>query len=361
MTSRLCRGCASGFSQEMPRAMKSWRTLCRRSTRSHLWILPALAAVCLAASAASGAETPKPAAPAKPAAPLPDLAKAHWIWAGPNPLVEGVPEVLFRKVLDLPSKPKSAVVLVTADNGYDLYVGESLVGGDAGFDAEYWQSVEKYDITALLAAGKNVLGVKGINMGGPAGLLLAARIELEDGTVIEIQSDKSWRTYLLPETAWSTAAYDDAAWLAVVDLGPLGMAPWGKLTYPGPVSPAHAGAASVGRLVEPGPTSSGPRGSSSCAAACRRPARRPSGGSASRAGTWSTTRRSRPSPGASSTASSRPGPTASSRASSTPGRAWSGRRARPSTGRPFTSRWPRRARAFFISTRSAPTARASGP
>ena len=219
------------------------------------------------ASAASGTEAPKPAAlakpaaaPAKPAAPLPDLAKAHWIWAGANPLADGVPEVLFRKVLDLPSKPKSAVVLVTADNGYDLYVGESLVGGDAGFDAEYWQSVERYDITALLAAGKNVLGVKGLNMGGPAGMLLAARIELEDGTVIEVQSDKSWRTYLLPETAWSTAAYDDAAWLAAVDLGPLGMAPWGKLTYPGPVSPAHAGSASVGRLVEPGPDFQWPEG-----------------------------------------------------------------------------------------------------
>ena len=214
----------------------------------------ATAVLTLAVSAAAWA-APKKAIPR-----LPDLAKASWIWASPKAVKEGAPNCYFRKRFDLPAKPRNAAVLITADNGYDLYVNGSLVGSDAGYGSPYWQSIEKYDVASLLVAGKNILGVRGNNMGGPAGLVVAARIELEDGSAITIYADKTWRTHLLPETGWSTPEHDDSTWRPATVLGPVGTAPWGKLTYPGPPSPDRGRHAARGRLVEAGPDFDWPAG-----------------------------------------------------------------------------------------------------
>ena len=202
--------------------------------------------------------TPAGAGAAK--ATLPDLDKAAWVWASPKALRDGVFGCYFRKTLGLPAKPTHATLLVTADNGYDLFVNGSLVGGDAGYGAEYWRSVEKYDIATLLAPGRNVIGVKGQNMGGPAGLVVAVRIELPDGSAIELHSDKAWRTWLLPETGWSQADFDDSKWRPAAELGRMGIAPWGRLTYPGPVSPRQATGRPAGRFVEGGPQFRWPAG-----------------------------------------------------------------------------------------------------
>jgi hypothetical protein len=37
-------------------------------------------------------------------------------------------------------------VLITADNGYELYVNGALVGYDIGPGADVWSSVERWDI-----------------------------------------------------------------------------------------------------------------------------------------------------------------------------------------------------------------------
>jgi HEAT repeat protein len=201
-------------------------------------------------------------APAKkPEAKIPELSKASWIWDAPNATGEGTFGCYFRKTFELPAKPKAAVVIITADNGYDLAVNGSLVGGDAGFDAVYWKSIEKYDITDLLAAGKNVIAVKGENMGGPAGLLAAARIEMPDGSAIEYHSDASWRFWLLPETEWMKADYDDKDWKPSAVLCACGAGIWGKMTYPSPeVSPGHDRSQAKGTFSEGGPDFAWPDG-----------------------------------------------------------------------------------------------------
>ncbi|HUU10160.1 MAG TPA: hypothetical protein VM431_06415, partial [Phycisphaerae bacterium] len=200
------------------------------------------------------------AEPAKAPAALPNLAKAAWVWAPAGEAVDEIQDCYFRQTFDLAAKPARATVLITADNGYDLYVNGSLVGGDAGYDAGYWQSVEKYDIGSLLTVGKNVIGARGTNMGGPGGLIMAVRVELENGVAIECQTDAAWRARLVPETGWSTPEHDDSKWKAAAVLGPVGMAPWGPLTFPGPVSPGQGGRAMTGRLVEGGPDFDWPRG-----------------------------------------------------------------------------------------------------
>ncbi len=200
---------------------------------------------CLMATAA-----PLSGADAVPAAP--DLARASWVWASPRGATDGEFACLFRRAFDLPSRPSGATVLVTADNGYDLFVNGSLVGGDSGIDAVFWSSVEMYRIEHLLAPGRNVIAVRGENLGGPAGLLAAARVELTEGSPLELFTDASWRVASEAEAHWTTPDYPDGPWQPAAVLGTMGIAPWGRLVYPGPASPGSSARSMSGRLTEPG-------------------------------------------------------------------------------------------------------------
>ncbi len=82
--------------------------------------------------------------------------KARWIvYPGVSQQAYGVYH--FRKTLDLPAKPASFVVNVSADNRYRLYVnGQSVSSGPARSDLLNW-NFETVDLTPYLKAGKNVL------------------------------------------------------------------------------------------------------------------------------------------------------------------------------------------------------------
>ena len=194
------------------------------------------------------------------AARLPDLKSARWVWASKRAARDGTFGCYFRRSFSLPERPKSALVLITADNGYNLFVNGSLVGSDSGFDAAYWRSVERYEVTDLLVEGKNVLGVKGENLGGPAGLLVAARFELPNGQVVAFHSDGSWLARTLPETGWARPDHDDAHWRPAAVLGQNGAAPWGPVVFPGPRSPGPGVSRARGVLREAGPDYRWPEG-----------------------------------------------------------------------------------------------------
>ena len=218
-------------------------------TRLWVWTARLAGGVCLLSSALA-ATPPAKAAAAKPS-PLPDFTKAFWIWDTKSALGEGTENVFFRKVIELPARPKSASILVTADNAYDLYVNGSLVGSDGGFDAVYWESLEKYDLAPLLVAGKNVVAMRGHNMGGPGGLIAAARIELPDGSVREIVTDATWKAWTESQTSWGDVNHDDSQWKPATVLGAYGIAPWGSKLSVGTVSPTHAGRAGGGTFAKP--------------------------------------------------------------------------------------------------------------
>ena len=119
---------------------------------------------------------------------LPALAKANWIWAAEtNSICE------IRRVFTLESKPTNAVVHITADNGYELFVNGSQVGSDVGAASEVWQSVERYDINARLAKGRNIIGIRGIDLGGVRGVVAALRVELQSQPALELVTDHTWR------------------------------------------------------------------------------------------------------------------------------------------------------------------------
>ncbi len=178
---------------------------------------------------------------------LPSLEKASWIWhSNAEPLCH------FRKVFVLEHHPESGSILITADNGYQLYINGSVVGADIGIEPIYWKSVERYDITQLLLPGSNVIAVRATDLGNAGGLVASVRILADRQPPIEIVTDDSWHvTKNADPTSYTQSDFqENSEWEAAKVIGPLGVEPWGKVVYPGPVSPAHT--ERVGRLRQPG-------------------------------------------------------------------------------------------------------------
>ena len=167
----------------------------------------------------------------------PDLVRAHWIWTSSSPTAVGEWECYTRKTFDLTGKVTSAVVLITADNVYELYVNGTHIGEDGGSDPIFWRSIERYDIGTLLRPGKNVIAARAKSLGGSAGLLIAVRVEIEDRRPIQFYTDDTWPGRKTFDDGWNKIDYDSGQWPKSLGLHPLGKGPWGRLTYPGPVSP----------------------------------------------------------------------------------------------------------------------------
>ncbi len=183
--------------------------------------------VCLAATTFAWAEPPK------------SLENAQWIWGDLNSAV-----CEFRTELKLNKVPEAASILITADNGYELYINGSSVGYDIGAGGEIWSSVERYDITTRLATGKNVIGIRGICLGGSRGVVASVWIKLEGEEPREMATDAAWRVAVEGNPAeYAHPEYvEGPEWSSATPLGPMGMAPWGKLEYDGSVGGRRTGA-----------------------------------------------------------------------------------------------------------------------
>jgi hypothetical protein len=89
---------------------------------------------------------------------------AHWIM---HPTVQPQDHamILFRKSFELPAKPASFVVHVSADNHYRLFVnGKYVTRGPARGDISHW-FYETLDLAEFLQAGENVIAAEVVNWG----------------------------------------------------------------------------------------------------------------------------------------------------------------------------------------------------
>ena len=202
------------------------RRVTRPSTGLKTGIFLGAFALLLSAAPITRAQQAKPAK-----SPLPAIEKASWIWGD---MKSDVCE--FRTVFTLERPPTAASILITADNGYELYINGSSVGFDVGAATHIWNSLERYDVKSLLAQGRNVIGVRGICLGGMRGLVAALRVEMPGREPLELLTDGSWQTstkthkredYSHPEFL------EEDDWKSAKAQGKMGMAPWGKLTYAG--------------------------------------------------------------------------------------------------------------------------------
>ena len=187
---------------------------------------------------------------------------AHWIAADATEAEAGEkPLPLFRKGFELRGQVKRAVLYAAGLGQDELRINGHKVGSDEltpGW-SDYRKTVyyDSYDVTALLHAGANAVGVmlgngmyrvletegrytKFTGSYGPPMCLVQLWVEFADGTKAEVASDGTWKTAPGPITfsstyggedfdarrvkeGWDRASFDDSAWkAAVVSAGPGG-------------------------------------------------------------------------------------------------------------------------------------------
>ncbi|WP_238803748.1 alpha-L-rhamnosidase-related protein [Emticicia aquatica] len=89
---------------------------------------------------------------------------AYWITV-PSATNDGYGVYLFRKSINLATKPNKFVIHVSADNRYKLFVNEKFVSlGPARGDLTHW-NYETVDIAPYLKAGKNIVAAQVWNEG----------------------------------------------------------------------------------------------------------------------------------------------------------------------------------------------------
>jgi len=165
-----------------------------------------------------------------------DEPSPQWVWIRDS-IAEprGRETVIVGRIVELQEPAERATVTISADNNYELFINGVRVGGDGD-----WKTLERYDVTALMKAGRNVVLAIAENTDQGAGGPAAVAIEMQiDGR--RIVTDSSWRcTTKRPR---NLAHVDPAAksWKPVVLLGKLHEAgPWGKLKAPDEAAVAKA-------------------------------------------------------------------------------------------------------------------------
>jgi hypothetical protein len=171
-----------------------------------------------------------------PEAPSP-LGRAKWIWhkEGNPAAAAPVGERYFRRLvaLDAARGIQSARLVLAADNSFRAWVNGQPAGEGQGFEQPH-----TLDLRRLLQPGTNLIAVTARNGGeqpNPAGLIGALLVKYRDGSSVEIVTDEKWQSAARAPDNWVSDKQAEAAWSAALELGALGMPPWGV--------PGHAAAA----------------------------------------------------------------------------------------------------------------------
>ncbi|HJN17790.1 MAG TPA: HEAT repeat domain-containing protein [Armatimonadota bacterium] len=171
--------------------------------------------------------------PAQGIGTAPDIDQAAWIWSPDGGPDGSGPTSYLRRKFTLESEPTEATVVVTADNGFELFINMQSIALELDYGG-VWSKVKRFRIEERLHKGANIVAIKGENLGGPGGVLAGMHVGMADGTTLDFVSDAEWLS--LAETDvpnWTEPDHDDFLWKPAVELAKNGFGPWGKLTVPG--------------------------------------------------------------------------------------------------------------------------------
>ena len=165
---------------------------------------------------------------------------ASWIWDKPDAKSKDTGgTVYFRHSFELTESFSKAVIAVTCDNGFRLYVN-----GNKLTESDDWSKPKVVDITKHLKHGKNTIAIhaynfpdkvtgKGLNFSGAnaAGLLASLAIERpvensKESTWSEIKTDQHWKWKRETVKGWETVGFDDNEWQSAAVIGSLNAGPW---------------------------------------------------------------------------------------------------------------------------------------
>ncbi|PPQ65163.1 hypothetical protein CVT24_011026 [Panaeolus cyanescens] len=165
-----------------------------------------------------------------------DFSASNYIWTNEgNPGPGGDMPVgtrAFRRTTYGPPGKRifSADILITADNGYELYVNEVKIGTGNDF-----HSAQLYHVP--LTKSCNVFAVKASNAGvvpNPAGLIATIKIRYRDGSNETIVTDQSWRAFTSVPQGFEAEEFVDGSWpFATIESSFAGRpAYWGNVALP---------------------------------------------------------------------------------------------------------------------------------
>lgn len=147
----------------------------------------------------------------------------NWIWSADGSALKAPAETrYFRKVLSLDRFADEAVIDITADDGFTLWVNGEEVGSGTT-----WNRVYRFNVTPLFKMGKVVLSVEAKNTSpGAAGLLVKIGYTPNGQNNKLVTSDASWKVSKTLTEGWQKPNFDDSKWEAAHEVGKYGTGPW---------------------------------------------------------------------------------------------------------------------------------------
>jgi len=157
-----------------------------------------------------------------------------WVWfPGENGRSAAPPGTRFFRsevVLDQ-RRIKEARFVVSADNGFALFVNGQEAGKDDGGE-NAWGRPQTIDVARFLKPGPNALAVAAVNLTtspSPAGLIGRLTVAFGAGQPLVCAIDKTWRASKDEQPGWKAAGFDDKSWPAAEVVGVFGDPPWGRM------------------------------------------------------------------------------------------------------------------------------------
>ena len=155
--------------------------------------------------------------------------KAKWLWCSDAPNADNT-VCYFRYNLDITKPVKSAeFVGYMDDSGRFFCNGKHLLGRRIEEPKKPVRAL-KYDITALLKPGKNVIALQVNNVRYTGGSCMLGRIVYQDGTTQYIYTDKSWKATVKKNADFNKVKFDDSAWQPAVEFGDVSQKPWSAVS-----------------------------------------------------------------------------------------------------------------------------------
>jgi len=168
-----------------------------------------------------------------------DSLAPKWIWSEAGAAAKASPgTVYFRRRVPLAAVPRSAMIAITGDNRFKLFVNGTEVGSGNSFD-----QFKLFDVRDRLRAGENLVAVEMKNdpakpddasaeQSNPAGLILYARLRSGESSgkrreeILDFVSDGSWLMSVERVEGWEKPDAASGTWQPAVELGGVTLAPW---------------------------------------------------------------------------------------------------------------------------------------
>ena len=153
--------------------------------------------------------------------------RAQWI-IYPEPLDEGVKkERYLRTEFEVADKPieKAEVCYILDDTGY-VYINGQSVSQDAPRKSDF-PGCYQFDVTKLLATGRNAFCASVVNGGGSGGSILRLTIRYKNGNIQEVFSDTGWKSSRVKTEGWDLAGFEATEdWKTPNSCGDYNADPW---------------------------------------------------------------------------------------------------------------------------------------